>query len=260
MDYLTKTAAGWWRDFLIVAMFFTRLPLPPAHADADDPPSLAAAARAFPLAGLLIGALGALALMIASKFGWHPVVAVLIALGAIALITGALHEDGLADVADGFGGGGDRADKLAIMRDSRIGSFGVMALIFSVGIRAGTLASFLSPGAAALALIAAHVLSRATLPAAMLWLAPARDNGLGAGAGRPDLDGVVTGSILAVAIAILTVGFGAGLAAVVAAVLAALIVGLIAQRQIGGQTGDVLGATQQAAETAAILGAAWILG
>ena len=166
MDYLAKTAAGWWRDFLIAAMFFTRLPLPSTHIDADEPPSLGAAARAFPLAGLLIGALGALALMIASKFGWHPVVAVLIALGAVALITGALHEDGLADVADGFGGGRDREGKLAIMRDSRIGSFGVMALIFSVGIRAGTLASFFGPGTAALALIAAHVLSRATLPAA----------------------------------------------------------------------------------------------
>lgn len=260
MDYLAKTAAGWWRDFLIAAMFFTRLPLPSTHIDADEPPSLGAAARAFPLAGLLIGALGALALMIASKFGWHPVVAVLIALGAVALITGALHEDGLADVADGFGGGRDREGKLAIMRDSRIGSFGVMALIFSVGIRAGTLASFFGPGTAALALIAAHVLSRATLPAAMLWLAPARGDGLGAGAGRPDPDGALTGGILAVAIAFLTIGFGAGLAAAVAAAAAALIVGLIAQRQIGGQTGDVLGATQQAAETAAILGAAWVLG
>ncbi|MDA0676280.1 MAG: adenosylcobinamide-GDP ribazoletransferase [Proteobacteria bacterium] len=253
MDYLTKTAAGWWRDFLVAAMFLTRLPLPSAHADADAPPSLGAAARAFPLAGLLIGALGALALMIASKFGWHPVVAVLIALGAIALITGALHEDGLADVADGFGGGRDRTDKLAIMRDSRIGSFGVLALVFAVGLKAAALAGLPGPGVAWAAMAAAAAMSRAVMAPCMAWMHPARTDGLGHGAGRPDALVAAQALGLGAAASVVLLGWGVGLAAVGAAVLAALAVGRVAARRFGGYTGDVLGAAQQAAEVSVLI-------
>src|ERR1700760_415860 len=125
-----------WRDeFLAAFTFLTRLPLGSAHTDVP-PPSLADASGAFPLVGLVIGAIGGIAYAIASALALPALAAALIAIAATALITGALHEDGLADTADGFGGGATREMKLEIMRDSRIGTFGVLALIFSIGLRA----------------------------------------------------------------------------------------------------------------------------
>ena len=99
--------------------------------------------------------------------------------------TGAFHEDGLADTVDGFGGGRDREHKLAIMRDSRHGTFGILALVLSVGLRAAALAAIGDPIHAGLALVAAHAASRGALPPLMRLLAPARPDGLGAAAGRP---------------------------------------------------------------------------
>src|SRR5204863_1906899 len=100
-------------------------------------------------------------------------------------LTGALHEDGLADTADGFGGGRDRDDKLRIMRDSRQGSFGVVALVLSIALRAAALGTIGEPIHVTLALIAAHAASRGVLPVLMHVLTPARPDGLGASAGRP---------------------------------------------------------------------------
>ena len=126
----------------------------------------------------------------------HPLACALIALAVSALVTGALHEDGLADVADGFGGGGNKAARLKIMRDSRIGTFGVLAVLFSVGIRAGIVAGLPGPGLGAAALIAAAALSRGFLPAAMHFMAPARKSGLAAKAGKPDREGWIKGLAL----------------------------------------------------------------
>lgn len=240
----------WTEDILLATGFLTRLPVPLSESTRQRP--LAETAWAFPVVGLIVGGLAALALALGFRWHLHPLVCALFGIGAAVLITGALHEDGLADVADGFGGGQSVSDKLRIMRDSRIGSYGVLALIFSVALRAGALSSLTTPTQAALALIAAATLSRAMVAAVMSQLDRARTDGLSAGAGKPDgLDALVAIVIAAVTAFVLlgTQGWGV----LIVAFVATAVFAFIAKRQIGGQTGDVLGAVQQISETAVLI-------
>lgn len=247
-----------WGDVWVAASFLTRLPIPrtlvpPAYHDgARAMPALSTAARAFPLVGLLVGIPGAVVLAVASSLGVHPLGAALAGLGVCALISGALHEDGLADVADGFGGGTTTDEKKTIMADSRIGTFGVLALVLSVGLRAGLLMSFLSPSDAAFALLGAMVMGRAMLPGVMYGFDPAREDGLGHGAGRPTAENAALAAGLGILFGFLFFGFWGALFAGAGAGVAAYGVGVLARRQIGGISGDVLGAAEQAAESAAL--------
>src|SRR5258708_37249852 len=150
-------AARWWDEFRLAAGFLTRWPLGPQAAPGEI--SLAQTGWAFPLVGVVAGLLAGLTYTLAVWLDIPPLPAALAALGVTILITGALHEDGLADTADASGGA-DREAKLAIMRDSRIGSFGVLALIFSVGLRAAALAAVGGGGRVAAPLIAAHAVGR----------------------------------------------------------------------------------------------------
>ena len=281
----------WMRDMQTGMALLTRLPWPgrmpfaadePArddldHEDLDDidtmdhEPAVAAASadsagtttmrpvgravRVFPVIGALIGLAGGIGFAIADGLGLPALVAALIAVGVTALLTGALHEDGLADVADGFGGGRTREGKLAIMRDSRIGAYGVLALLLVVAIKVGALADLKTAGEGIAALIAAGAASRAAMPALMRWLPAARADGLSAMAGRPSRDHVWTGLAIAVVIAVVLLSW-TGIIALLAAGAGALIIAWLARRQIGGQTGDVLGATQQIAELLFLLGLA----
>lgn len=231
--------------------FLTRLPLPvPA-----PPYALAGAMGMFPLAGVVVGCAGAGVYALAASV-LAPGLAAWLALAATVLVTGGLHEDGLADVADGLGGGVDRPAKLAIMKDSRIGSFGMLAVGLGLLLRGGALAEMARPAAVGAALIAAHALSRAVIPLVMLALPPARDSGLGATAGRPTPPTCLIAAGIALAVALALLPWHTALAAGLAALGAAALMGLLAARQIGGQTGDVLGAVQQLAETAVLLTAA----
>ena len=171
------------------------------------------------------------------------------------MLTGALHEDGLADTADGFFGGRDREEKLAIMRDSRQGTYGVLAIVFSVLLRTAALAGIGDVIHAGLALIAAHAASRAALPAAMWGLAPARPDGLGATAGRPRAGGAIAAALIGTAIILAALGPVRG--AIALCLACAIVFALIelARRQIGGYTGDVLGAFQQIGEIVILLAA-----
>ena len=256
--FVSETLAGWWRDTRLAAAFLTRLPLGPESTDTER--DLAGAARAFPIVGAAVGVAAGAGLVVSSWLGLHPLACALVALAVAALATGALHEDGLADVADGFGGGRTRAAKLKIMRDSRIGAYGVMALIFSVGLRAAALAGLPGSGWAALALMAAGAASRAVLPMVMHRLEPARRDGLAVGAGRPPREAALTATLLGAALVLLFLGPAAGAAVVIAAAAAAALMAAQARRQVGGSTGDVLGAVQQVAETAALLAAAALVG
>ncbi len=242
--------AGWWQDFRLAAGFLTRLPLSPAGEAAER--ELSTAARAFPLVGALVGAASGAALYGAFWLGLHPMACAMVALTTAAALTGALHEDGLADTADGFLGGDTVSQRLLIMEDSRVGTYGVLAIVLSVGFRASILAGFLGPGAAVAALVVAHSLSRAVLPGVMERLQAVRGDGLAAAAGRPERNQVIAAAVLGAAVAILILGPWAGFAAVLAAGFAALAVAGIARRRIGGITGDVLGAVQQAAEIAVL--------
>ena len=233
--------------------FLTRLPVRtpaawPHHV-------LAASAPAFPLIGALIGALGGLAFALASWLGLPPLLAALLAVAAQILVTGGLHEDGLADLADGFGGGRTRAEKLRIMRDPRLGSFGALALVLTLLARIAALAALAEPWLVASALIAAGAASRAGLPALMASLAPARDHGLEAGAGRPHPLRAAAGIAIAALLAFVVLAPGMAAAGLVGAAGALLSVAILARRQIGGYTGDVLGAAQQLAEVGFLLGA-----
>lgn len=253
--FLKTELSGWGRDCCVAGMFLTRLPFPQVKG-AEKKGRLGAAGRAFPLVGALVGLIAGASLMAAAALGLHPLACAFVALVASALVTGALHEDGLADVADGFGGGGTEAAKLKLMRDSRIGTFGVLAVIFSVGIRAGVLGGLSGPGVAATALIAAAALSRGLLPAALYTMAPARKSGLAVKAGRPDQEGMLKALLLGGLAGFLFLGPWGGLLALVAGAGAAGFVAWLANRQIGGVTGDVLGAQQQAAEIAVLIAAA----
>jgi adenosylcobinamide-GDP ribazoletransferase len=166
-----------------------------------------------------------------------------------------LHEDGLADTADGFFGGHDREEKLAILRDSRQGTYGVLAIVISVLLRAAALAGIGDAIHAGLALIAAHAVSRAALPPAMMGLTPARPDGLGATAGTPRAGGAIAAALIGAAIALAALGpvrgtVSLGLTGVIVFAMAKL-----ARRQIGGYTGDVLGAFQQVGEIVILLAA-----
>ena len=258
------TLVSWWRDIEVAARFLTRIPLPGAEPPSDEdaeisgPPEglLAQASRAFPLVGLGVGLFGAIVLIFARLVGLGPVLSAILGIAAIIAITGGLHEDGLADAADGLAAGRDREAKLAIMRDTRIGAFAVLALILSVLLRVGALAAIPGTYAAASALITAAVFSRAALPAVMAVLEPARMGGLAAAAGKPPQDRVIAAGLLGVVLVLLFLGPATGIVALLAGVGVAAASALFAQKQLGGYTGDVLGAIQQVTEIAVLLAAA----
>jgi adenosylcobinamide-GDP ribazoletransferase len=244
-----------WREELRTALrFLTRLPL--RHESDEAAPSLAASCWAFPVAGVVVGVVGGIVFLIAAAVGLPSLAAALLAVGATALATGGLHEDGLADTVDGFGGGASRTEKLAIMRDSRIGAYGVLALLFSVALRVAALVQIGDGWHALGALIAAHAVTRGFLPQAMRLLEPVRADGLGAMAGRPTKSAAAWASGIGAIVALLAVGLRPGLTAAIAAAVTMVVIGWIARRQIGGQTGDVLGAIEQGGEIAALLGVA----
>ena len=262
-------------QFRLAVAFLTRLPVPKDAVDEDaddatplDPADtlgqLARAMWLFPLVGFGIGGTGAILLVLLSWLGVPGYAAATLAVGAVIWLTGALHEDGLADIADGFGGGRDREAKLRIMRDSRLGTYGVVTLAVVLVTKIAALGAIaeVSPSAAGAALIAAATWSRALFAPTLRWLEPARGDGLGAGTGEPAEGTSWTGLLLGAALAALVLlnPAGPGLVVVLAAGgLGAFVVGWIALKQIGGQTGDVLGAGQQVAETAAIVAASAVI-
>jgi adenosylcobinamide-GDP ribazoletransferase len=214
---------------------------------------LAAAVYAFPLVGALVGLLGGLGFWVAHRLGLPGMACAISAVAVMVLVTGALHEDGLADTADGLGAGPDRELALEIMRDSRIGSYGTIALVLTLLTRVTALASHWDPGFVAALLMAAGAASRATMPAVMLLQPSARAAGLAAEAGRPEPVRVAAAAILAAALAflLLPVHFAAG--GLLAAAIVGLIVAAVLGQRLGGCTGDTLGAVQQLAEIAFLL-------
>lgn len=238
-------------DAALCLVFFTRLPLP--VLDFRDR-RLSQAIWAAPVAGLAVALIGALVHAAATRLGLASGPAAALALTAMMLATGALHEDGLSDVADGFGGGRDRERKLEIMRDSRIGAYGASAIGLSLLLRWSAL-SQVEPGLSVLAaLVAAQCASRGLLGAFMHLLPPARHDGLSVGAGRVAGKAAFAGAALGEA-ALLALGPGPAFASVVALALIFIGFRLLCRAQIGGQTGDTVGALQQLAEIAVLLAA-----
>ena len=219
-------------------------------------------AHAFPLVGLIAAAPAALLLLVLPALGLSPLVCGILALAALVAMTGALHEDGLADVADGLGGHHRRERALEIMHDSRVGSYGAIALVLSLGLRAALLAELCgsSPVAAALAILAASAASRGAMAAFWGGTPPATGTGLAARAGQPSRDKAMTSLAIGAAIGLLLALPFAAFVSVAAAValpaLALLFFHRFVIRRIGGQTGDCLGAAQQLCEIAVLIGLA----
>ena len=252
-DRIWRAMRDVWADTMAMTGFLSRLPVPMRA------PVMPRGLRALPVAGAVVGLIGAAALLMALWVGLPPLPAAIAAIVVLVAATGALHEDGLADVADGFGGGTDRDEKLEIMRDSRIGSYGVVALVLSLALRVALIAALVDAAgglAAAAGLVVAASLSRTGIAYVFTTLAPARADGLGHGTGQADRTVLGQAVLLAVVIAALlaipvfgTVGFALAAAGTAGA---ALWMTSLAKRQIGGQTGDVGGATQQVCEMACL--------
>ena len=239
-------------DIVACLGFFTRLPVVRlGRSEPMFPDALWAA----PLAGVAVGLLSGLGFTAAVWLSLPPSLAAIVALGVALLVTGGLHEDGVADVADGFGGGGTRERKLEIMKDSRNGAFGVAALAMTLLARWAAIAALATPGHAIAALIAAHAASRALLPAFMAFVMPARPGGLSAGIGEVQ-GNVMLAALCLGAIALLLLGVWPAVAAAICLTLLFLGMKSLTERQIGGQTGDVLGALQQAGEVVVLFVAA----
>lgn len=250
--------------FLLAVQFLTRLPVP--RSLPFEGTLLNEAARHFPAVGALVGLLGA-AVLAAALAVFPAPVAVLLAMAATIAVTGAFHEDGLADTCDALGAGGDRARALSIMKDSRIGSYGAIALALRLALEAAALAALLERGLQpTLALwVAAHGLSRLApvlLIAALPYAgdaAAARAKPLARRVSTATLTValawacVLSGALAAVAPASALIAAWLALAAVTAVMRAAL------PRWLGGYTGDTLGAAQQLALLAMLLAALAIL-
>jgi adenosylcobinamide-GDP ribazoletransferase len=241
---------GWIDDLRLATGLLTRLPM--SHPDGAMPAGLARAQRAFPLVGAMIGLVVGLVDWLLLEMAIPPLAAAALALGASAMLTGALHEDGLADVGDGFGGGRDPAAKLLIMRDSRLGTYGAIALLVGFSTKLSALAS-LPASAIVPGLVVAHALARSAIPVLAASLPFARADGLGKSAGRPERASAITAVIVAIVIALLCLPAKEALLAVAVTVAGVAAMAWLAWRQIGGVTGDVFGAAEQVAETAVLV-------
>ncbi|KAA2312066.1 adenosylcobinamide-GDP ribazoletransferase [Pseudooceanicola sediminis] len=235
-----------WHDLLSALGLLSRLPLP-AHSGRG-----AEAAWAYPLAGAVLGALAGLTGMIALGIGLGAEAAAVITLGVSVMLTGALHEDGLADCADGLWGSHLRERRLEIMKDSRTGAYGVIALVLGLLARWIGLSALLAGDHAWLAIVGIAAVSRGTMPALMATLPHARSTGLSHAIGKAPPICAALAALIGGCIAVLCLGVS-GIIAIFIAALAALIIARIAIAKIGGQTGDVLGATQQISEIALLL-------
>ncbi len=240
--------------FFAAVHLLTRFPLP-RRID-YSPVRFNAAGRYYPLVGAIIGAIGALVYWVAD-LALDPIVAALLSTAATAFCTGAFHEDGLADTFDGIAGGHTRARALEIMKDSRIGSFGALALIIVVATKVVTLAS-LSGSMAVMAIVCGHIVSRTSSVITIATSRYAREDGTGSCAmtgisGISTVVATMTGAIALIALAVFeSVPIAVG--ALLGAGLGHVGIRIFFQRRIGGYTGDCLGATQQITEVGIYIG------
>ena len=225
------------RDLRLAVQFLTRVPVGRVEAPADG--DLSAASAWFPAVGLLVGGVA-----VAVRAGLEPLLGVapatVAAVLATILVTGAFHEDGLADSADGVWGGWTTQRRLEIMRDSRLGTYGVCALVGDLALRT-TLLAALPLGDFARAVVAAHVVGRVAPMLLVAWLPPARADGQGVRNGRLGPAGWVVAGGTALVVVVAAAGLWAPLV-VAAAAAGVWLVGRVAHRKLGGVTGDILGA------------------
>jgi adenosylcobinamide-GDP ribazoletransferase len=224
----------------------SRLPVEVNHQAAQA--RSAASAWAYPIVGLILGALAVFAGLIAQLLGMPDLGIAAIILTTLIMLTGAMHEDGLADTADGFWGGYTQERRLEIMKDSHLGTYGTLALMISVLLRFGLIFMLVSQGSAWV-LLAICALSRAPMVLIMSRMPAARRDGLSQQVGRPRIETALLAALIALCIGFVLMG-GALVHGVLLAGLAVAGLAYCALNKIGGQTGDILGASQQLTEIA----------
>ena len=206
----------------------------------------------YPLVGAAIGAIGGAVYWLAHSLSCPPVLAALCAILAMILATGAMHEDGLADFADGLAGE-TKERSLSIMRDHQIGTYGVIALVLSLAMRATAITLIAEPHAVMAALIGAGAASRLSAVLIMTALPPARRDGLSASVGSPTAGLAGITLWLTFMIAWVVLPFVVSLLLILSAIVSAIVFGRVALTRLGGQTGDVLGASSQVCECLALI-------
>ncbi|WP_425098481.1 adenosylcobinamide-GDP ribazoletransferase [Tropicibacter sp. S64] len=238
--------------FLLAVQFLTRIPVPRDLEFSDD--LLVRATKYYPAVGLCVGVIGAAVLWIGGTVVPQPV-AVLLSMAATILVTGAFHEDGLADAADGLGGGLTRDKALSIMRDSRIGTYGAVTLGMTLALKAAMLMTLPEVTAGAL-LIAGHAISRMAVVHVIATTDYAREHGAKFTVPTVTPEGYRVALAWSVAVLIglaFAIGLVSALLVFVGATLCGQAFRLIYLRKLGGYTGDCLGGTQQIAEAGALL-------
>ena len=243
-------------DILIALSLLTRIPVNLDHQDVDE--RAKQATWAYPLVGALIGAFAAFIANIANFFGLPFSICAILSLITMAIITGGMHEDGLSDAADGLWGGKNKDSILTIMKDSRIGSFGAIALILVIIGRYASINDLIKIEALFWPLVAAGAVSRVPMVGAMVFMQHARSDGLSVSVGKPPQFSLIVAAVIGTLACLVSVGI-LGLLVVLCACLGAFPIFFMAYKKIGGQTGDILGASQQAAELMALASLAGIL-
>ncbi len=253
----------WLADVVTAASFLTRLPL---SGFLPEQRPVGQAMAAFPVVGAFAGLACGAALFVSNRIGLSPLAAAAIAVGCHVLLTGGLHEDGLADSADGFWGGDNPQRRLAIMRDSHIGTFGALALLLAFLLKCALIAEIAtsSLASAVASLVAAGAVSRHAIVALMASAEPARSDGLAWSAGKPTAETWRASLLIALAVAAVTLWWAQGLLGAMLSLLLAqgAVSGTtaLARRKVGGYTGDVCGAVQQVSEIAVLAGMAMTTG
>jgi adenosylcobinamide-GDP ribazoletransferase len=260
----TRPSLAFFQTVLRLLRFFSRLPVPVLGFEREPHglPDPAWAAVSMTAAAVLIALPGALVLLLAMVIGLPVLVGAGLGLLVLAITTGGLHEDGLADTVDAFSGGWTAERALDIMRDSRIGAHGTLAIVLAVLLQTSALAAVLDRHglwAAVLAFISAAVTSRVLALAPLSLLDPARSDGRGASFGQPTMMSLIAGmaiaTLLALAVALATqLSVMGALVGLVGAIASVALILRLAQRKIGGQTGDICGACQQIAVSALLIG------
>jgi len=226
----------------------TRIPVP----QIEHPRGVAASAWAWPLIGALLGLIAALVAALLLQTGLPAIISAILVTGLLLMMTGALHEDGLADCADGLPYGGTAAERIRIMRDSRIGAYGTLALILVIVLRIVCIEAILLTSSAVASLVITGAFSRGAMAVAMALISPATPEGLSSSCGQPTPAAcmIITGSVLGL---VLLLAGPTWLAPLALSLLPIAGFCLYAHRRIGGQTGDVLGAVQILTELACLL-------
>ncbi|WP_052245408.1 adenosylcobinamide-GDP ribazoletransferase [Halocynthiibacter namhaensis] len=246
------TSASWatWAEtrrdqFKLGIMLLTRLPM---RSITGVVPTLPASTWAWPIIGAFIGLMTGGTYLVATCIGLPPILSAFVALAVSLMLTGAMHEDGLADLADGLGGGSSVEKKLEIMRDSRLGSYGAAAMILTIGLRISAMAAFADPWITLMACIGLSAASRSFM-VPVLWLVPpARTNGQGAHASEVTARQTIYCLLIAFIIFACATNILTALTVTVTMGISTFLLSRVVIKQISGQTGDVLGATQQLAE------------